>query len=104
MLVSDRRRYSTAPDGPGVEALILGNSDELAVLGIECENFASFDLVDPAVQMQVPARQPRRDRRQGSQIFELNEHVFFDGGREQPFPLQMTVVVADNAAGRLGVE
>ncbi len=83
--------------------VVVDEAQELALLGVEGEDLAGLDLVDPAVQVHLAPGDGHGHRRQGAEVLELHQHVLFDGHRQAGVGVEVSVVFFDDAAGRLGV-
>jgi hypothetical protein len=58
-------------------------------------------LVDPPLEMEVTAVQPRGDCRERTQILELDEDVLLDRRRQERFPFEAAIVFGRDLAGPL---
>ena len=67
------------------------------------EDFASLDLIDPSVQVQAASQQPGADGRMRPQVFELHKDILLDGRSQEAIAVKVGVIVAQDAAGRLGM-
>lgn len=86
-----------------LRVVVLGEFQELSVSHIVGEHFASFDLVDPSMQVEVASHQSGADCRERPQVLQLHQDIFLNGDCQQTIPVEVAVVVTDDAAGRLGV-
>src|SRR5688500_3702265 len=75
----------------------VGQGQELALRGVVGEDLTGFDLVDPAMEVELALGQLGGDGREGPEIFDLDQDVFFHGGGEQGAVLEIRVVAADDA-------
>jgi hypothetical protein len=68
---------------PGQHGTLIGRLEELSAGSLVGKDIAGFYLVDPAVQFQYTARQPRGDHRVSAEVVHLRQHIFLDGDVEQ---------------------
>ena len=83
--------------------VVFGEFHELSIPHVVGEHFAGFDFVDPSMQVQIASHEPGADCRMRPQVLQLHQDIFLDSGSQEAIAVEMAIVVAKNAAGRLGV-
>src|SRR5687768_8111320 len=91
---SRRRRRSRAQHGR-LALVAFDEPHELPGHRVVIEDVAGRDLEDPAAHLELAGLEPARDALEGTQVLELNEHVFLHGGGDARLAVEIAVALGD---------
>ena len=81
----------------------VGERGKLLKSRIVRKDLPSFDLVDPAVQVQLATRKSGSNRRVRSKVFELCQYVLLNAGRNERRTVKIGIVLLHRAPRRVRV-